>query len=301
MTIAPDEKTVLQLIDDQLPELRHLPVRAVASEGAINAIFRIGDDLVARFRLHDTDPDETRQKLEHQYALLDELASISPFPTPQPVAIAEPGHGYPLPWSVQTWLPGTTASVDDPSTSVPFALDLAAFITALRSADTRGRTFQGDYRGGHLSDHDDWLETCFRHSEGLLDVPRLRAMWSGYRELPEVDADVLCHGDLIPPNVLVRDGRLAGVLDADEFGPADPALDLVAAWHLLDDEPRQALRDALLCSDVQWARGQAWAFEQAMGLPWYYTDKNPTLAALGQRTLERLTAASASGHTGLDQ
>jgi hypothetical protein len=44
------------------------------------------------------------------------------------------------------------------------------------------------------------------------------------------------------------------------------------------------------CGDLEWARGRAWAFEQAMGLVWYYADSNPVLAAIGRRTLDRLLA-----------
>jgi hypothetical protein len=47
--------------------------------------------------------------------------------------------------------------------------------------------------------------------------------------------NVLLEMSRIPGNVLVSGGRLAGVLNAGGLGPADPALDLVAAWHLLDD------------------------------------------------------------------
>jgi len=34
-------------------------------------------------------------------------------PQPEPVALGEPGAGYPLPWSVPTWLPGTVATDED--------------------------------------------------------------------------------------------------------------------------------------------------------------------------------------------
>jgi aminoglycoside phosphotransferase (APT) family kinase protein len=100
----------------------------------------------------------------------------------------------------------------------------------------------------------------------------------------------MSHGDLIPGNVLVAGGRLAGILDVGGLGPADPALDLVAAWHLLEAGPRQALRDDLRCGDLEWERGQAWAFEQAMGLVWYYADSNPAMSRMGRRTLERIQA-----------
>ena len=98
------------------------------------------------------------------------------------------------------------------------------------------------------------------------------------------------HGDLIPGNVLVSGGRLAGILDAGGLGPADPALDLVAAWHLLEAGPRQVLREDLSCDDLEWERGRAWAFEQAMGLVWYYTASNPVMSRLGRRTLDRIQA-----------
>lgn len=98
----------------------------------------------------------------------------------------------------------------------------------------------------------------------------------------------MTHGDLIPANVLVADERLTGVLDVGGLGPADAALDLVSAWHLLADGPRLVLRADLGCDDLEWARGRAWAFEQAMGLVWNYVESNPVMSRLGRRTLDRL-------------
>ena len=46
--------------------------------------------------------------------------------------------------------------------------------------------------------------------------------------------------------------------------------------------------DQLSCPDLQWARGQAWAFEQAMGAVWYYRGTNPPMAEMGSTTLARL-------------
>ena len=289
--LALDVGTVRRLVDEQFPRWRAQPIHRVLTSGTVNAIFRLGDDLTARFPLRPQEERQVRDWLRAEAAAMREFADVSSVPAPRPVAMGEPGDGYPLPWSVQTWLPGTDATVEDPSASTGFAQDLATLIARLRNADTRGRRFRGQGRGGHLPDHDEWMETCFRESAGLLDVTRLRAMWAGLRTLPEVDTDVMCHGDLIPPNVLVRGGRLAGVLDSGEFAAADPALDLVSAWHLLDDGPRTALREALGSGDVQWRRGMAWAFQQAMGLVWYYVQSNPAMSRFGRRTLLRLTRA----------
>lgn len=283
--------TVRKLMDEQFPEWRGLPIRRIASSGTVNALFRIGDQFVARFPLEPRDVTSTRRWLESEANAARELLGRTRFRTPEPVAVGEPGAGYPLPWSLQTWLPGTVATDEDPGGSVAFAHDLAEFIRSVRAIDTSGRSFSGNGRGGDLRAHDAWVETCFQHSEQLLDVPRLRRMWDDLRVLPRSPSgDVMNHGDLIPGNVLVSNRRLTGILDVGGLGPADPALDLVAAWHLLEAGPRQVLRDDLGCDDLEWARGKAWAFEQAMGLVWYYVQSNPTMSRTGQRTLARILA-----------
>ena len=71
-------------------------------------------------------------------------------------------------------------------------------------------------------------------------------------------------------------------------------MDLVAAWHLLEAGPRQALREDLGRDDLEWERGKAWAFEQAMGAVWYYVDSNPAMSRMGQRTLDRIMADESS-------
>ncbi|MCL7380513.1 aminoglycoside phosphotransferase family protein [Streptomyces sp. 35G-GA-8] len=281
-------ETVATLIQEQFPQWSGKEIRLLQSTGTVNTIFRIGNDLSARFPLRLTDATEGLAVLKQEARASTELAQVSPFPTPQPIALGEPGAGYPMPWSVQTWLPGTVASDADPSASEVFAQDLATFIAALRKAETRGRLFSGGGRGGVLTQHDAWVEKCFGESEGLLDVPRLRQVWSRLRELARTGADVMSHGDLIPGNVLVTGDRLSGVLDTGGFGPADPALDLVGAWHLLQRGPREVLRRALGCDDLEWERGKAWAFVQAMGTVWYYVESNPTMSRMGGRTLDRI-------------
>jgi aminoglycoside phosphotransferase (APT) family kinase protein len=96
-------------------------------------------------------------------------------------------------------------------------------------------------------------------------------MWAQMRSLPRRTADVMVHGDLVPGNVLV------------------------GAWHLFDAGPRQALREDLDCGDLDWERGRAWAFQQAIGLVWYYAETNPAMSRLGRSTLARLVADESRG------
>lgn len=284
--------TVRALVAAQFPHWRDLQIRPVPSPGTVNAIFRIGDEFVARFPLLDDDGvAAVQERLRSEIAAAEELIGATRFATPRPVALGAPGEGYPLPWAVSSWLPGATVTADTCSQSDSFATDLGEFVSAVRSLDTHGRTYDGDGRGGDLRSHDEWMQECLAHSAGLLDVAPLRAIWAEMRDLPRGDTpDVMSHCDLIPPNTLVADGRLAGVLDVGGLGAADPALDLVCAWHFFDAERRRVFRDRIGSDDAEWQRGRAWAFEQAMGAVWYYVESSPTMSAGCRRTLERIVS-----------
>jgi aminoglycoside phosphotransferase (APT) family kinase protein len=123
---------------------------------------------------------------------------------------------------VQTWLSGDVATPNGLATSATFAMDLASLVGALRAADTGGRHFAGNGRGGNLEDSDEWMAVCFRESEDMLPVDQLRSLWATFRALPAAGPDMMTHGDLIPGNLLVDGEHLVGVIDGGNFGPADP-------------------------------------------------------------------------------
>ncbi len=45
------------------------------------------------------------------------------------------------------------------------------------------------------------------------------------------------------------------------------------------------MRRHLGSDKVEWQRGAAWAFQQAMGLVWYYERSNPSMSFLSRNTL----------------
>src|SRR5215471_8724326 len=55
---------VRTLVDEQFPEWRRLPVRSLAASGTVNAIFRIGERLAARFPLQPQKAELARRRLE---------------------------------------------------------------------------------------------------------------------------------------------------------------------------------------------------------------------------------------------
>jgi hypothetical protein len=57
-------ETVRELVDEQFPEWRGLTVMGVASQGTVNALFRIGEKFLARFPLEPLDAGSAWRWLE---------------------------------------------------------------------------------------------------------------------------------------------------------------------------------------------------------------------------------------------
>lgn len=279
-----------QMIPEQFPQYKNHAIEPLLNIGTDHSIFRVGSAAVAKFPLRSINPAMVADALRCEAAAMIELASCCPVPTPRPIGLGQPSPTYPQPWILQTWVEGEIAKPEGLCNSHVFARDLADLLESLRQADMQDRRFDGTGRGGCLRDHDEWIATCVAKSEGLLDVGKLQRLWARFRELPASTSTVMSHRDLIPANLLVRGERLVGVLDGGGFGPADSSLDLVAAWHLLDQDRRAILRNQLGSNDIEWRRGAAWAFQQAIGLVWYYEQTNPAMSALGRSTLARIVA-----------
>lgn len=282
---------VAGLVAAQFPQWAGLPVVPVDSAGTVNALFRIGPDLVCRFPLQGSDPGRTLTDLiaERQAArLLSDAVSAQ---VPEFVAMGSPGIGYPLPWSVYRWLPGRTAVNVKPT--IELAADLARTVREIRSIDIGARRFAGSGRGGRLADHDDWVHQCLAVSGDLIDVPALQRLWHGLR-VREPGPVRMTHGDLMPGNLLIDAGRLTAVLDVATAQPADPAVDLAPAWNLLDGAARDRFREQLQVDEPEWERGRGWALVQAIGALEYYHRSNPVMSRLAHRTLRALLATTAS-------
>ncbi len=123
-------------------------------------------------------------------------------------------------------------------------------------------------------------------SAHLTDTVRLATVWERCLEAPSDAGDVWIHADLMPGNLLVRDRRLAAVIDLGVVCVGDPAVDLMPAWNLLAGGARETYRRALGVSDATWERGRGWAIVQAIVALPYYVDTNPVMAETARRTLD---------------
>jgi aminoglycoside phosphotransferase (APT) family kinase protein len=115
--------------------------------------------------------------------------------------------------------------------------------------------------------------------EGMIDVVAATAAWEAALSAAEWGGPpVWVHGDLLPGNLLVRDGRLTGVIDWGSLGVGDPAVDLIPAWGTVRSGEREAFRAGLGVDDATWARARGWALSIGLiALP-YYVETNPVFA-----------------------
>jgi aminoglycoside phosphotransferase (APT) family kinase protein len=215
---------------------------------------------------------------------------MKPLAVPAPVAIGRPGEGYPFDWSVCRWLPGTDASgtITDLERA---AVDLAGFVRALRKVPVTGahpRPAGG--RGGPLAQHDERVRWSVAQLAGQVDGQAILRSWQESLDAPVWDGpQVWVHGDLLPGNLLVVDGRLSAVIDFGGLNVGDPACDLQPAWSLFDGASRARFRAELEVDDATWLRGRGWALFAVTALA-YYRDTNPCMVRQATRTVDRVLA-----------
>lgn len=261
VTISEDQ--VRALLADQHPRWRDLPVRALPHRGTDHAMFRLGDDLAVRLPRIAWAGDAG----EHERDVTERLSTIVGVEAPVPVALGQPGRGYPWRWSVVRWVHGSTPTQPSPA----LAARLADVVGRLRAVDLPGR--RNDKRAHALADLTDLLETDLLAVADEVPVDLVRRAWAQSCEAEPWDGTgVWLHGDLAPGNLVVRDGVLVGLLDWGGAGLGDPSGDLGPAWNFLDAPSRAVFRDALGDDEAVWLRGRGWALRQALlQLPYYRT------------------------------
>lgn len=269
-----DDVLVRQLVDDQFPDLRGRRLRRFTSPGTVNVIYRLGNDLAVRL------PRVARwaESLERELRWLPRLASRLPLTIPQPVETGRPTEEYPLPWAIFRWIEGRPWQLD----SVPrleAAVDaLAEFVLALRRVDTTGAPQPGEH-GRPLPERDAAVRWALGAGDGLFDVDAATRAWDRALQVPAWSGPpTWVHADLLPGNVLVKNGRLHAVIDFGTAHAGDPAMDVQPAWSLFDRAGRDRYRRLLAVDDATWERARGDAIANVVGVV-YYRESNPPFAA----------------------
>jgi len=279
--IAVPAALVRRLLAEQFPEWAELPLAPVASYGTDNVLYRLGGELVVRLPKIDW----ATGQIDLEWELLPRLAPHLSIEIPRVVAIGDSAHGYPWRWAVYRWLDG------EPPTTGTRALadDLASFVAELQRIPTAGARAGGS-RGGPLLLRDAETRKALAQLDGEIDVAAATDAWeAALRTPPWPHAPVWLHGDLLEGNLLVREGRLSGVLDWGAACVGDPAFDYHIAWSLLAPV-RDEFRAACGVDDDTWARARGLALSQALiALP-YYLHTSPPIVARSRVAIEQVLA-----------
>jgi aminoglycoside phosphotransferase (APT) family kinase protein len=209
------------------------------------------------------------------------------------VAMGVPGEGYPFAWSVLRWLDGELASPRTIRDLAAFATSLAGFLRALQAVDAADGPPPGPhnfFRGGPLTVYAEETLEAIEALGARIPSAAARAVWDDALTAAWHGRPVWVHGDVAAGNLLVRDGRLAAVIDFGSSGVGDPACDVVIAWTLLSGASRRAFREALGVDPGTWARGRGWALWKALISIAGALDRDPRAAAEARRVLDEVLA-----------
>ncbi|MGW5093779.1 aminoglycoside phosphotransferase family protein [Streptomyces nodosus] len=272
-----DEDLIRRLIAGQFPQWAGLAVERFPSGGTVNAMYRLGGDMVVRLPLVEGGAADVSM----EQAWLPRLASRLPVPVPEVLGAGVPAEGYPWPWSVYRWLAGENPEAGALSKPVLLAEELAGFVAAMRSISLPEAP--DAYRGGPVASLDASTRAAIQELRGIpeegVDCDAVTVVWEDALRAPGWEGPpVWLHADLMPGNLLVDGGRLTSVIDFGCLGVGDPACDLFPAWNLLPTGAREVFRESLGVDDTTWRRGRGRTLSQALiALP-YYRRTNQAMA-----------------------
>ncbi len=279
-----DEGLVRRLLDDQHPDLAHLPLTIVAN-GWDNVIFRLGSDLTVRLPRRQL----AAELVANEQRWLGDLAPSLPIPIPAPLRFGLPNDSYPWRWSIGPWFDGEVAADVAFADPVAQAIRLGRFVAALHTPAPVDAPFNA-FRGQPIGELRPRVAANTERLGAWIDGA---AVATRFDELADVDdwssEPVWLHGDLHSANVLVRDGAICAVIDFGDITSGDPAVDLAVGWMLFDTAALDAFRSSAgAIDDATWSRAQAWGLHFAV-LYLLHSADNPRFTRMGTHLLERLT------------
>ncbi|AGL15358.1 aminoglycoside phosphotransferase family protein [Actinoplanes sp. N902-109] len=277
MLPAIDTPLVRDLVDAQFPQWSALPLHRVEPGGSDHVIHRLGDALSVRLPRHDGAIDQAAKEM----TWLPRLAPHLPLAIPAPVAVGEPGFGYPWRWAVSRWLPGSVATIAIDSAAT--AEVLAGFLTALQGVPA-GEVVE--LESAALGARDDKVRADITAVAGRFDAAAMTRLWHEAIDAPAWHRPpVLFHGDFHTGNLLAVDGRVSAVIDFGGLGLGDPAPDLMMAFTLMSAPTRAVFRRTLDVDAATWSRGRGWALAAGLNAFTSYAATSPRIAAATTRQI----------------
>jgi aminoglycoside phosphotransferase (APT) family kinase protein len=225
---------------------------------------------------------EAGARHQREYELLQTMSGQLNLAVPKPQWRAEPTADIPYGATVYPWIEGAPLDrqIDDPAIAAQLATCLAQ-IHRLPFPRSRNVMPLAEWRANTLRMIED--------SVAYLRADLVRTEFDTLRRWqPRIMAHVrdiepaLCtvvHGDFWHDNLLVRAGRLVGVVDWEGCAVADPAVDLAGPWYvnprlaanMLRSYREQRPGDASIETRTRWFR----VVREFNGLTWSVRNEDP--------------------------
>ena len=283
-----DGSLVKRLLADQHPDLADLPIRELDA-GWDNVMFRLGDELIVRVPRRALGGE----LIERELWGLPQVAGNLPIPVPVPIRSGRPTDYYPWSWSILPWIEGEP--VLSRKIAASEAESLARFLRELhRPAPERAAA--NPFRGVPLSMRDEMIQTRMNSPLVVDEIgDDIRSIWKAGVEAELYEGRLWLHGDLHPKNVLVRDEKIAGIIDWGDITAGDPATDLAALWMLFEDPDLRIDAMRTYCNDTDppaplLLRSRAWSALFGITMLDAGAVNEPALADLGRVILSRTAA-----------
>ena len=108
-----DEEIVKDLINNQYPSLANLSIKAVASSGTDNALFRLGNDYIVRLPRIEWTAGSVDKNIAKEYEWIPKIAKFLQIPISVPIFKGHADASYPWSWTISKWNEGVNPNFEE--------------------------------------------------------------------------------------------------------------------------------------------------------------------------------------------
>ena len=261
-----DTILVTKLIKQQFPQWQDLSIKPVAKSGWDNRTFHLGDEMVVRL---PSNAEYAPQILKENH-WLPILAKKLSCQITTPIALGNPDVDYPWHWSINHWIQGSTASINNIPDLNKFGHDLGQFLTEFQAIESTNGPIAGPhnfYRGGNLSAYDHEMQIAIPKIQDPNTRSIAAMLWEDALSSHWDKKPVWVHGDLAVGNILVNNGVLCAVIDFGQLAIGDPACDLAIAWNFFHGKSLDAFKKSITLDENTWIRALGWTLWKTLCWP----------------------------------
>lgn len=133
------------------------------------------------------------------------------------------------------------------------------------------------HRGGRLAAYASEMNQAIPKITDRKEREVAEKLWSEALLSQWSKAPVWVHGDIAVGNILVREGKLAAVIDFEQLAIGDPACDLAIAWNFFAGESRKQFKKTVSLDQNTWVRALGWTLWKTLCWPIKGTDTRKVL------------------------